>query len=193
MARVALDQLAFVIGWKMTGAKGYGLIDPYVVPDDRGLADHDARAMIDKKARSDAGARMNVDPRPGVRDLRDQSSDQPRVQPVQDVGEAVVDDRCHAGVADQDLWKIPGGGIADEGGAKVADEKAAHGRKLGPKLARQLDGVPAMKPGQQLVVDEQGAAMNLLAELVEGDAQRVADKIVDILPVEIELAIVARK
>ena len=49
------------------------------------------------------------------------------------------------------------------------------------------------KSGQQVVADEQGAAMNLLAELVEGDAQRVADKIVDILAVEVEPAIVARK
>jgi hypothetical protein len=193
MARVALDQLAFVIGGEMPGAEGDGLIDAHIVADDRGLADHDAGAVIDEETRSDAGARMDVDSRPGMGDLRDQACHQLRVQPVQDVGEPVMDDRGHAGIADQDLREIPGGGIADEGGAKVIDEKAAHGRQFGRKLARELDGVPAMKSGQQFVADEQGAAMNLFAEPLEGDTQRVTDEIVDVFPVEVEPAIVTRK
>ena len=78
MAGIALGQLAFVIGGEMAGAEGDGLVDTHIVADDRGLADHDAGAVIDEETRSDAGARMNVDSGPRMRDLRDQACRQPR-------------------------------------------------------------------------------------------------------------------
>ncbi len=193
MTGVALDQLAFVIGGEMPGAEGDSLVDPYVVADNRGLADHDAGTVIDEKARSDAGAGMDIDPSSGMRDFGNQASHQPGVQPMQDMSEPVMDNRCHAGIADQDLREIPGRGIADEGGAQIVDEKPTDGRQLGRKTAGQIDRVVTMESGQQLVADKQGSAMNLLAELVEGDAQRVADKIVDVFPIQIERPVVARK
>jgi len=110
---------------------------------------------------------MDVDSRPGMGDLRDQACHQPRVQPVQDMGEPVMDDRRHAGIADQDLAEIPAAG---------SPTKAAR-RSLMRRRARPADSdanvrVSSRRPGdeigQQFVADEQGAAMNLFAEPLRG-------------------------
>ena len=80
------------------------------------------------------------------------------------MGQAVMDDRGHAGIADQDLRKIARGRVADEGGPQVADQQPAHGRQLRGEAARQLDRILAAESRQQLVADEQRAAMDLVAQ-----------------------------
>ena len=57
-----------------------------------------------------------------MRDFRHQPGHQPRVLAMQDMGEAVMDDRGHAGVADQDLRKIARRRVADEGSPQVVDQ-----------------------------------------------------------------------
>jgi hypothetical protein len=42
------------------------------------------------------------------------------------MGEAMVDDRSHPGIADQNLGKVLGCGITDERGTQIADQKTAH-------------------------------------------------------------------
>ena len=101
-----------------------------------------------------------------------------------------MDDRGHAGIADQDLGKIACGRIADEGRPQVADQKSAHGRQLGGKAARQLDRFLATESRQQFVADEQRAAMDLIAQGIQRNAQGIADEVVDILAIEVGLAIV---
>jgi hypothetical protein len=109
------------------------------------------------------------------------------------MGQAMMDDGRHAGIADQDFRKIPGRGIADESGPQVADQKSAYGRQLRGEAARQLDRVLAVKARQQLVADEQRPAMDLLEQGIERDTQRVADKIVNVLAVKVELPVMPRK
>ena len=126
MAGVALDQIAFVIRWEMPGTERNGLINSHIVPDDRRLADYYAGPMIDEKPRADARPGMNVDASPGMGNLGDQAGNQSCTQTMQNVRHAMMDDRCHSGIADQDFRKIPCRGIANECRPQVANEKSAY-------------------------------------------------------------------
>ncbi|WP_431015262.1 hypothetical protein [Bradyrhizobium pachyrhizi] len=57
----------------------------------------------------------------------------------------------------------------------------------------RVNSIAMHKARLQLVADEQRAAMDLRAERIQCRAQRIADEIVDVLAVEVRLAIVARK
>ena len=43
-------------------AERHALVERHVLPDDRGLADHDTMAMINEEAFADLSARMDLDP-----------------------------------------------------------------------------------------------------------------------------------
>jgi len=84
----------------------------------------------------------------------------------------------------------------------VADRIALLEAQTQRLMADEDEGIDqvdiASVPAQEAMLgsenaDEQGAAMNLFAEPLEGDTQRVADEIVDVFPVEVEPAIVTRK
>ena len=105
----------------------------------------------------------------------------------------MVDDRGHAGIADQDLRKIARRRVADEGSPQVADQKPAHGRQLGGKAACQLDRILAVESRQQLIANEQRAAVDLIAQGIQHNAQGIADEVVDIFAIEVGLAIVPGK
>jgi hypothetical protein len=96
-------------------------------------------------------------------------------------------------IADQDLRKVSRRRIADKGRAQIVDKKPAHLRQLRSERARQFDGVKALETRFKLVADEQRRAVDLRVERIQRDAQGVADKIVDVLAVEIRLAIVPRE
>ncbi len=54
------------------------------------LADDNARAVIDAETLADDGARMDVDPRPGVRVLGQHPRQQRNVHPVKDMRNPTV-------------------------------------------------------------------------------------------------------
>jgi len=193
VAGIALDHVALVVGREMPRAERDRLVDPHIVTDDRGLADDDAGAVINEEARSDRGPRMDIDAGPGMRNLRHQPGEQPRVQAMQDMGEAVMDDGDHAGIADQDFRKIARSRVADEGRPQIADQKPAHGRQLRGKAARQFDCLLAAQSRQQVVANEQCTAMDLIAQGIQHNAQGITDEVVDILAIEVGLAIVPGK
>ncbi len=49
------------VEWKAFGSKGHALIELDVVTDVRGFANHDAGAVVDEKAATNAGAGMDID------------------------------------------------------------------------------------------------------------------------------------
>jgi len=58
-----------------------------------------------------------------------------------------MDDRSHAGIADQNLRKIARGRVADEGRPQVADQESAYRGQLRGEAARQLDRILAAESG----------------------------------------------
>jgi hypothetical protein len=190
---VALDRIAFAIGGKMPGAQCDRLINSHIIPDNRRFADHHTGAVINEKARSDGRPRMDVDAGLGVSDLGDQAREQPRTQSMENMCKAMMNDRRHPRVTDQDFGKIPRRGIADECRPQIADEKSPHPGQLRGKGACQFDRLLAAKSRQQFIAHEQRAAMDLFAQGIKRDAQRVAYKIIDVLAIKVELPVMARK
>src|SRR5262245_36560691 len=88
------------------------LVDFYVIADIGGLTDDDPGAVIDEEPRSDARARVNVDPRLAMRVLGDDARDHRHVLLVQNVGDAVRGDGADARVRKDDLLDAGRGGIA---------------------------------------------------------------------------------
>ena len=92
-------------------AQGDPLHDVAVVPDDRGLADHDAHAMVDEEAMPDLRARVDLDAGEHAVEVRDQSRQHRNAQPVQPVREAVDDQCVHTGVRQEHLERPARGGV----------------------------------------------------------------------------------
>ena len=61
------------------------------------------------------------------------------------------------------------------------------------KAARQLDRILTAESRQQIVANEQRAAMDLIAQGIQCNVQRIADEVVDVLTIEVGLAIVPGK
>src|SRR5690606_14780933 len=101
VARQAFFQLAVFARRETLGAQGHHLVEPYAVADDGGFADDHARAMVDEEALADGGARVDVDARVRVRDLGHDARKHGHAQPVQYAGQAVMDHRAYAGIAQQ--------------------------------------------------------------------------------------------
>ena len=57
------DNLAFRVQRKTQSAQGYALIDFHMVADHASLTDHDASTVINKKALTNLGTRMDIDSR----------------------------------------------------------------------------------------------------------------------------------
>ncbi len=94
------------------------------------LADHHAGAVIDEEARADRRARMDVDPRAGVGQLRDDPRNDHRAELEQRMRDAMVQDRERAGVGDQYLVDAARGWIADESRLEIAvDQRARLGQR----------------------------------------------------------------
>src|SRR5262245_3845143 len=103
MTRFSLDQGAMLVSGKPLGAKGDGLIEPDALSNDAGFTDDHTGPMIDKEVTADVGSWVNVDAGGRMRDVRDQASNQRRVQAVQSMGDTMVDDGGHARIAEQNL------------------------------------------------------------------------------------------
>ncbi|MCP1845575.1 hypothetical protein ACVIHI_008958 [Bradyrhizobium sp. USDA 4524] len=96
------------------------------------------------------------------------------------------------GVTNQDLWKVPGRGIAHEGGAEIADDEPAHVPELRGKFARQIDCI-VPEAGREVLANEERGVVDLVTEPVESGARTVADEEVDILAVGFERTIRTRE
>ena len=88
------------------------MVERHVVADDRGLADHDARAMINEETAADRRAGMNVDIRHQPSKPRQEPPRKAQSAPPQQMREAVPDQGMHAGIGEQRLERVTRGRIA---------------------------------------------------------------------------------
>ena len=156
MARHPLDRLAMRVEREALGAQGGALVDAHVASDLAGLPDHHAGAVVDEEALADGGAGVDVDAGDAVRMLAHDARDQRDLQQVELVGDAVLDDRLHAGVAEDDLV-------------------AAHRRRVasvGRLHVQQHQPLQLRQAGQQVAGCGRGARLVLVAQLFRGTRLR---------------------
>ncbi|CAB5709211.1 Uncharacterised protein [Comamonas aquatica] len=126
----AFLQVALGILGKALGAQGHGLVDAHVLSEDGGLSDHHARAVVDEAARTDLRTGVDVDARLPMGQLGHDARQQRQVQPVEGVGDAVVDEGQHAGVAQHHLVHAARGRVAVEGSQHVGVQQLAQAGQL---------------------------------------------------------------
>ena len=140
VARPAFLQMALGIARKALGAQRDGLINAHIAADNRRLANHHARAVIDKAARANACAGVNVYARKPMGQLGGHARQQRQLQPVQNMGDAVVNQGQHAGVAEHDFIHALRRRVAVIGGQHIDIEQFAQQGQLLCKLAHRLYG-----------------------------------------------------
>ena len=92
-------------------AKRHALIDLHVVADDRGLAHHNAGAVVNKEIPADGGAGVDVDARDAVGVLRHDPGEHGDFQHIQHVRQPVHRDGKQSGVAEDDLVRAERSGV----------------------------------------------------------------------------------
>src|SRR5580693_1727095 len=112
MARRILDESARSIDLEAFRPERHRLVEADVAPDDGRLANHDARPVVDEKSFADARARMNVDTRLRMRDLRDDAGDHRHAEIIERVRRPVTDDSGEARKTEDDFVDAFGGRIA---------------------------------------------------------------------------------
>ena len=103
-------------------AQRHALIQLDVAADDRRLADDDAGAVVDEEPRADLGAGVDIDTGAAVGVLRHDAGDHGNLPQVQLVGDAVDEDGEQAGVGEDDLLPVGGGGVAVKRGLDVRQQ-----------------------------------------------------------------------
>jgi hypothetical protein len=127
--------MALGILGKALGAQRHGLVDAHVLADDGGFADHHTGAVVDEEAGADLCAGVDVDAGLPMGQLGHDAAQQRQLQPVEGVGDAVVDQRQHAGVAQHHLVHAARSGVAMEGGQHIdVQQLAQQGQLLGKGL-----------------------------------------------------------
>jgi hypothetical protein len=184
MARQPLLQVAFPVSGETFRTQGYALVHAHPLTDDRSFTDDDARAVVDEEACAYVRARMDVDAGLAVGFLGDDPGGQRGAQPVQGVGDPMVDHRLDAGVAKQHFVHAACRRIAVEGGQHVGVEEGAYPRQRGGKLVD--DGLRlAVGVGLSLAALPCGMAQfeaDLGDERLEHCLQRMADVVVLAFP-----------
>ena len=92
-------------------SESHALIESHIVADDRGLADHDAHAVIDEQAAPNLRAGMNFDSGQQTRNLREPAREQEKRMIPEPVIHAIEPDRMQAGVAEKYFQARLGRGI----------------------------------------------------------------------------------
>src|SRR5262245_43057523 len=95
----SLDQSAAVIHCKPLGSQCYSLIKAHVTANHRSLANDNTGPVVDEKTVADLRSGMNVDPRCGMRDLRNDAGKERRAQFIELMGEPMMGDRDNSRVA----------------------------------------------------------------------------------------------
>ena len=104
------------------GPQGHALIQLHVPADHRGLAHHDAGAVIDKEVGPDGRAGVDIDARAAVGIFGHDPGDHGHPLAVQQVGNAIDKDGEQARIGKDDLLLVGGGGVAVERGLDVRQQ-----------------------------------------------------------------------
>src|SRR5579872_3132782 len=109
----------------------YSLIQRDIVPNDGGLADHGAHAVIDKEASSNLSAGMNLNAGEKARDLRSESRQKTHAMNPQPVAQMVSPHSMQARIADQHLEVRASRGVRLKDGGDIFSDRAdetGHGK-----------------------------------------------------------------
>ena len=117
--------------------QAHALIHFHVVADDRGFANHSARAMVHEKVRADLGARMQIHARAAVRPFGHDAREERNVFQIQLVRQPLHRDRFDERIRDDDFLLAERRGIAVEGGLHVGLQQFADARQAAEKFQRQ--------------------------------------------------------
>ena len=141
MPRQALDQPARrLVDREALRAERHALVERHAIADDRGLADHDAGAVVDEELAADPRAGVDVDAGAAVRVLGEQARQQRHVELVEDVRDAMARDREHAGIGVERLDRVAAGRIAAPGRACIVEHAFAKRRQALEQLADDVLG-----------------------------------------------------
>ena len=86
----ALDSAPRGVDLEALRPERHRLIEAHVAADDRRLADHDARSVVDEEAFADLRARMDVDAGRGMRDFRDDPREHRRAETIEHVRQTMA-------------------------------------------------------------------------------------------------------
>ncbi len=167
-----VEHVALGIVLEALGTEGDALVEGHVGADDAGLADDDARAVVDGEVLADGGTGVDVDAGLGVGLLGDDARYDGHLQLVQGVCQSVVGHGVDDGIAVDDLAVVGGGGVVVEHGLDVGIEESLD-------LGQLLDELQGNLLGSALDV----ALGALLAEL-EGAGHLSAEQVVELLHVD---------
>ena len=182
------------VALRRPASQGHALVEMHAVAHDRGLADHEAAAMVDEQSRPDGGGGMDVDPGPGAGHVRDDPGRQVGAEPVEHVAQPIVDQRRHARVAEQHLRRRGRRRVGFERRVQIQDQPRTDGGQFRREASRDRQGLgPDGLRRQAVVVADREAAADLLLEQAKGRRQRAADEVVEEGDAALRLAIVARK
>ena len=118
----------------------HALVQLDMAADDGGLADDDARAVVDEEPRPDLCAGVDVDAGAAVGVLRHHAGDHGDAAQIQLVGDAVDEDGEQAGVGEDDLLLVGGGRVAVKGGLNVGHQHLLDAGQLLQYLTGQSSG-----------------------------------------------------
>ena len=185
VAALAVQLLAAPGGQR---AQGDALVELHIVADDGGLADDDAGAVVDEEVSADLRPGVDVDAGAAVGVFRHDPGDKGHLQLVEHVGQAVDGDGVKAGIGDDHLRLVGGGGVTVVGGLEVRFHigpdlgqlfQKGRGQVLGDGIDAPLKGPPAASQGDaDLAVQVEGDVLDQRREVV----LRVVDAI-SIVPV----------
>ena len=138
MTRLPLLQRARLVLLEALRTQRHGLVDAHAIPDDGGLADHHARAVVDEKAVADARAGMDVDAGLGMRQFGHDAREQREITQIEFVRQPVMDDGHDAGIAEQHLVDAARGRVAVEGSLYIGVEERAYRGQRGGELPHNI-------------------------------------------------------
>ncbi len=110
MTLFSFDRLASLGG---QSSQSHALINFHMMPDGRGLPDHDAGAMIDKEILVDRSSRMDIDACQPVSMLCHNSRNQRNTHGKQFMGNPVNGDGVDSRIGVNNLFHAVSGGIAE--------------------------------------------------------------------------------
>ena len=122
----AADDVPVGIRWEAERAERDALVQFDMVADLASLADHHARAVIDKKMISDRGTGMNVDAGSLMCPFGHHPRNKGDSKSVQFVGQAIDRDRLESRITENDLVQVLAGWIPVIGGLHVGRQHSAH-------------------------------------------------------------------
>ena len=133
-----VQHVAVLVVTEALGTQCHTLIQRHVVADDGCLTNHHTRAVVNGEVFANLGTRVDINTRPRVSLLRDDTGNDGHLHQVQHVRYAVVRHRVHHRVTVNHLAIVGGSGVALEHRLHIRIEQALHLGQLVNKLQSQV-------------------------------------------------------